>query len=150
MKSNGLRFLAFFALALGFVSFARAEGELWTSDYAAALAKAKAENKHVLLDFTGSDWCGWCIRLKKEVFSQKDFIDFASQHYVLVELDFPRKKKLPAETAKQNRELQDKFQIEGYPTVIILDADGREIGRTGYMEGGPAAFNAELKNISKL
>ncbi|MDX2185693.1 MAG: thioredoxin family protein [Opitutaceae bacterium] len=134
-------------LLLAFAGLARAGGEGWTTDYQAALAKAKAENKLVLLDFTGSDWCGWCKRLDKEVFSQQEFKDFTQDRFVLVELDFPRKKKLDEATQKQNFELQDQFKIEGYPTIIIVDGDGKEIERLGYEEGGAANYNKVLEGV---
>ena len=77
----------------------------WMDDYEAAVKLAKAENKLLLLDFTGSDWCGWCIKLKKEIFDQKEFVAYAEENLVLVELDFPRKKKLTESLQKQNKEL---------------------------------------------
>jgi len=93
-----------------------ASGEIWLIDYEKALRKAKEENRHVLVDFTGSDWCGWCIRLNKEVFSTKEFKEFASGHLVCVKIDFPKKKKLPREVAERNDRLQRKFGVRGYPT----------------------------------
>jgi protein disulfide-isomerase len=116
-----------------------AEGE-WLTNYEAALAKAKKEKKSVLIDFTGSDWCGWCIRLKDEVFSKPEFIEWAKEHVVLLELDFPRNKKLPEELKKQNEKLQQEFQVQGFPTIIFVDAKGKKVGRSGYVEGGPAAW----------
>src|SRR5574339_200746 len=94
----------------------------WHTDLAKAQAKAKAENKLVMLDFTGSDWCGWCIKLNKEVFSTDEFVEFAKKNLVLVEVDFPRKKAQSAEQKKANQALQSKYQIQGYPTLIVLDA----------------------------
>ncbi|WP_404424587.1 thioredoxin family protein [Nibricoccus sp. IMCC34717] len=139
------RFLAASTLLLSFVVGARAgDGDLWITNYSAALEKAKAEKKLVLLDFTGSDWCGWCKKLDKEVFSQKEFQDFASERFVLVTVDFPRRKAIDETTLKQNHALQDQFKIEGYPTIVIVDASGREVDRLGYEEGGPANFNKLL------
>jgi protein disulfide-isomerase len=118
-----------------------AEGE-WLTNFEAALAKAKKEKKVVLADFTGSDWCGWCIRLKDEVFSKPEFQAWAKEHVVLLEVDFPRKKQLPEDLQKQNKKLQQEYKIEGYPTIVFLDAKGKDIGRSGYVEGGPAAWIA--------
>ncbi|MEP6672336.1 MAG: thioredoxin family protein [Chthoniobacter sp.] len=118
----------------------------WTDDYAKAVTQAKAENKKLLLDFTGSDWCGYCMVLHKEVFSTAKFKDWAKQNAILVEVDFPRKKQLSKKLQAQNEELKGKFPFNGYPTIVVLDADGNELGRkTGYHPGsGPDAYLAEL------
>jgi thioredoxin-related protein len=135
-------------VALGTLA-ARAEELNWLTDAAKAQALAKTEKKLVLLDFTGSDWCGWCIRLKKEVFSKPEFAEYAKKNLVLVEVDFPRRKKLSAEQEKANNDLQQKYRIEGFPTIIVLDANGRKVGELGYIEGGPKKFIAELDKVKK-
>ena len=112
-------------------------------------AKAKEEKKMVMLDFTGSDWCGWCIKLHKEVFSTPEFAEYAKNNLVLVEVDFPTKKKQSAELKKANDELQRKYKIDGYPTIIVLNAEGKTIGELGYLAGGPKAFIAELNKVKK-
>jgi thiol-disulfide isomerase/thioredoxin len=124
-----------------------ASGLTWRTDYRAALAEAKAQQQHVFLFFTGSDWCGWCKRLNREILSQPEFRDYAEQNLILVEVDFPRFKELPDELKKQNDLLQRAFQIEGYPTVVVLNAKGKEIGRLGYQEGGPGPFVRALKKM---
>lgn len=121
----------------------------WQTDYKKAQEEAKTNNKLVLLDFTGSDWCGWCIKLDREVFSQPEFKDYASKNLVLVELDFPRKKELSTETRKQNQELAGRYGIEGFPTIIVLNAEGKKVGELGYMPGGADAFIAELEKLRK-
>lgn len=121
----------------------------WTTDLPKAQAKAKAENKLVMLDFTGSDWCGWCIKLNKEVFSQPDFVAYAEKNLVPVEVDFPRRKQQSAELKKANEALQDKYKIEGYPTIIVLNGEGKKVGQLGYEPGGPKAFIAELEKLKK-
>jgi thioredoxin-related protein len=121
----------------------------WLTDLPKAQAQAKKQNKLVLLDFTGSDWCGWCIKLKKEVFDTKEFQDYADKNLVLVEVDFPRRKRLSAEQAKANQALQEKYQIQGYPTIIMLNGEGRKVGELGYMQGGPKVFNGELAKLKK-
>jgi len=121
----------------------------WSDDYKKSLEQAKADKKMVLLDFTGSDWCPWCIRLDKEIFSTSEFKDYAKENLVLVELDFPQGKTLPRAVQKQNAELQEEFAIQGYPTVIVLDSNGKAIGKLGYMAGGPAPFIAELNKLKK-
>lgn len=106
-------------------------GEGWETDLEKAKATAKASGKSLLLDFTGSDWCGPCIALKKRVLSQKEFIEEASKKFVLVELDFPRKKKLPEAEAAANEEASKKYNIEYFPTLILTDAEGKEYARGG-------------------
>jgi len=128
---------------------AAAEEPQWMTDLPKAQAKAKAEKKVVMLDFTGSDWCGWCIKLHKEVFSKPDFAKYAKDNLVLVEVDFPQQKKQTEELKKANAALQEKYKIDGYPTIIVLDAEGRKLGETGYVEGGPKAFIAELEKLRK-
>lgn len=122
----------------------------WIDDYDKALQIAKAEKKHVLLDFTGSDWCGWCMKLEEEVFSKSEFKNFAKENLVLVTVDFPHKKKLSAKVKSQNDSLSSKFNIEGYPTIILLDATGRKVGETGYQDGGPVKYVAHLKKLLHL
>ena len=121
----------------------------WMTDLPKAQAKAKEEKKMVMLDFTGSDWCGWCIKLHKEVFSTPEFAEYAKNNLVLVEVDFPTKKKQSTELKKANAELQRKYKIDGYPTIIVLNAEGKTIGELGYMAGGPKAFIAELNKVKQ-
>jgi protein disulfide-isomerase len=107
----------------------------WQTDYAKALATAKSQNKQVLLDFTGSDWCGPCMELKKRVFSRPDFRAYADKHLVLVEIDYPQRKKQSAELKKQNEKLSKQYGIDqkGYPTIVLLDPAGKVVREfTGY------------------
>ena len=122
----------------------------WLTDLPKAEAQAKAENKIVLMDFTGSDWCGWCIKFKKEVLDTAEFQDYAAKNVVLVELDFPRKKVQSADLKKANAALKDQYNIHGFPTLVVLDKDGKEIGRqVGYSKGGPKAFIARLEEFKR-
>ena len=129
--------------ALSSIAFAAKDG--WLDDYEKAKAQAKAENKKILLDFTGSDWCGWCKKLDAEVFSQQEWKDYAAKHLVLVEVDFPKRTQLPEATKKQNEALAKKFNIQGYPTIVITSFSGTKKGELGYVEGGPEAFIKALK-----
>jgi thioredoxin-related protein len=110
-----------------------ARGSEWQTDYEQALATAKAARKCVLLDFTGSDWCGPCIEMKKVVFSKAAFLNYAKKNLVLVEVDYPRVKTLPEKVTKQNERLLHQYGIDksGYPTVILLNPDGKMIGHLG-------------------
>ena len=138
------------ALMAGWALVQAGAAELnWTTDVPKAVEKAKAEKKLVMLDFTGSDWCGWCIKLNKEIFSQPEFVEYAQKNIVAVELDFPRSKQQSDELKKANKELQKKYSIRGYPTIVVLNGEGKEVGRLGYMKGGPKAFIEELEKLKK-
>ncbi len=124
-----------------------AEASEWETDSKKALATAKASGKYIMLDFSGSDWCGWCIKLEKEVFSQDTFKDFAEKNLVCVLVDFPRKKKQTGEQKQQNGDLATKYRIQGYPTIIILSPDGEPVGMTGYLQGGSKKYAQHLNEI---
>jgi thioredoxin-related protein len=124
-------------------------GPEWLTDYKRAQQEAKASNKLLLLQFTGSDWCGWCIKLDREVFSKPEFRDYASKNLVLMEADFPRTKPQSPTVRKQNEELAAQYQILGFPTILVLNGEGQKIGELGYMPGGPDAFIAELEKLRK-
>lgn len=119
----------------------------WGTDPEKAVAAAKGTKKLVLLDFTGSDWCGWCIKLNKEVFMQPEFQEYAKENLVLVELDFPRRKAQDVATKARNEALASKYGVQGFPTIVVLNGEGKKVGELGYVKGGPAAFLAELKKI---
>ena len=119
----------------------------WQENYEKAAAQAKSEGKFMLLDFSGSDWCGWCIKLDKEVFSKKEFKKYAEENLVLVLVDFPNQKSQSSKLKKQNEALKTKFKITGFPTILILDPDGQFAGRTGYQPDGPEAYVESLKKI---
>lgn len=142
------RFIALVLLALSGLPFP-AESAAWFTDAQAALDKAKREEKFVLLDFTGSDWCGWCVRLKREVFDQSEFVSFADEHLVLVEVDFPHHKNLSEGQKRANRELAGVYSITGYPTIILLNSAGQQVGRTGYRSGGPGSYVRNLEAMFK-
>jgi protein disulfide-isomerase len=117
----------------------------WLTDLPKALEKAKAENKLVLMDFTGSDWCPPCKALHKTVLESKSFADYADKHYVLVVVDFPNKTEQPGELKKANAALAKEFKIEGYPTVILLDTDRKQLKNiVGYSGERPDEYLAEL------
>ncbi|MET0223244.1 MAG: thioredoxin family protein, partial [Terrimicrobium sp.] len=135
------RLLLVTSLVSGGIIASSEAAEGWKTDYTAALAEAAKENKMVLLDFTGSDWCGWCIKLQKDTFSKSEFKKFAQESLVLVELDFPRGKTQSDELKKQNEELAETFGVQGFPTLVLLDPQGKEATRNvGYLQGGPEAF----------
>jgi thioredoxin-related protein len=143
------RFFSCLLVVLGLVT-ATVRADEWQTDYDKALATAKAENKRVLLDFTGSDWCGPCISLKKKVFTQPEFAEYAAKNFVLVEVDYPNKKVLPDGVKLQNERLKMQYGIEdkGYPTIIVLGSDGKVLGEfSGYRGEGPAEFIAKVDKM---
>ncbi|MEZ6194625.1 MAG: thioredoxin family protein [Planctomycetota bacterium] len=122
----------------------------WLADYDQAVTVAKEQKKDLLVDFTGSDWCGWCIRLDKEVFEHDTFLEPVTKNYVLVKLDFPRGEEVKAKVPnpKRNDELQEKWAIQGFPTILLVSAEGEVYARTGYQRGGPEAYVKHLEEIS--
>ncbi len=138
------------ALATVFLLHSSALAQTWTDDYAAAKVAARDGDRAVFLFFTGSDWCGWCKKLDREILSTPEFAAFAGQNLVLVKIDFPHYTPLPPVQANKNRALAENYQVEGFPTVIVLAKDGRVAGRLGYMEGGPAAFLQQMKSLSGI
>lgn len=118
---------------------------VWESNYQKALKRAKQEHKPILVNFTGSDWCGWCIKLKREVFSQENFKEYAKKNLVLLTLDFPKKKTLPSWEQNQNQKLAQKYGVKGFPTVLLLDNNEKLLFQTGYQRGGAENYIKHLK-----
>jgi len=131
-------------MAPAFAGEEAAEGEapVWYDDFDKAVEAAKAQKKNLLVDFTGSDWCGWCIKLHKEVFDHAEFLEPVQKSFILVALDFPRgdeaKAKVP--NPERNEALQQKHAVRGFPTILLMTPEGEVFGRTGYREGGPAKY----------
>jgi thioredoxin-related protein len=143
------RFLTAATAAILTISCARA-GDLWVEDLEKAKATAAKENRDLLLNFTGSDWCGWCMKLDEEVFGTETFGKEAPKQFVLVTVDFPREKELPEKLQAQNEKLQADFKVEGFPTIVLADATGRPYAVTGYEEGGPAKYLKHLAGLRKI
>ena len=135
-------------LTLTSMSIQAQEELTWHTDMSKAADISIKENKPMFLFFTGSDWCGWCIRLQKEVFKTPEFIKWAKDNVVLVELDFPRKNNQSEEVKMQNVQLQQQLQVRGYPTVWFVSAaktaeakvNLTALGSTGYVAGGPKVW----------
>lgn len=135
-------------LTLTSMSMQAQEELTWHTDMSKATDISIKENKPIFLFFTGSDWCGWCIRLQKEVFKTPEFIKWAKENVVLVELDFPRKNNQSEEVKMQNAQLQQQLQVRGYPTVWFVSATKtaeakvnlNALGSTGYVAGGPKVW----------
>ncbi len=143
--------IAAFTLVATLSTNAFAGGEDWSHDFKASVKKATSEKKDLLLDFTGSDWCGWCIKLNKEVFSQNEFKSDIPNSFVLVELDYPRdKSKMSKETLDQNAKLKDQFKVRGFPSIYLADHTGKPYAKTGYKKGGAAIYNKHLIELQKV
>ncbi|HKX45793.1 MAG TPA: thioredoxin family protein, partial [Planctomycetota bacterium] len=124
----------------------------WIADFDQAVAVAKQQGKDLFVDFTGSDWCGWCKRLDAEVFSHAAFLDAAQEDYVLVKLDFPHDEAVKAlvPNPERNAELRDQYGVRGYPTVLLLTAEGDVFAQTGYREGGPELYVEHLEKEASI
>ncbi|AOW08385.1 thioredoxin family protein [Flavobacterium gilvum] len=139
--------VAFFLIG---VSVSQAQELKWYTDVKEAVKVSNKEKKPLMLFFTGSDWCGWCIRLQNEVLKTPEFGKWANDNVVLVELDYPRRVEQSEELKKQNNELQHAFGIQGFPTVFFakgtISKEGKVnfegLGNTGYVAGGPSAWLA--------
>lgn len=133
-------------LTLLLLATVTARAELtWLTDLDEAKKVATKENKKLLVDFTGSDWCGYCMKLHKEVFATEEFEKFAKD-FVLVELDFPKRKEQPAAEKAKNQAAQKKYGVNGFPTVIIMNTSGKVLNRAeGYSpDSGPSAYLPQL------
>jgi thioredoxin-related protein len=137
------------AIGLTLIGITASAESNWVTDYEKARVAAKAGKKLILLDFTGSDWCGWCMKLDKEVFSTPEFQNYASRNLILVKLDFPRKRPQTEALKKQNEQLAQKYGIQGFPTIIVLNGQGEKVGELGYTDGGPSPFLAKLETLPK-
>jgi thioredoxin-related protein len=122
----------------------------WFEDFDQACAAAAEQGKDLLVDFTGSDWCGWCIRLDEEVFEHEAFFGPISEGYVLLKLDFPNgeeiKSKVP--NPERNAEISEKYSVNGFPTILLMNHFGEVFASTGYQEGGPESYVKHLDEIA--
>ncbi|MBP7205003.1 MAG: thioredoxin family protein [Candidatus Cloacimonetes bacterium] len=119
----------------------------WITDYQLALNYSEALNRPVLINFTGSDWCPWCFKLRDEVFIQPEFDSYAKDNLVLLTIDFPQKKKLPEAETRANEALAKQFGIEGFPTILLVNAEGAILAKTGYQRGGADAYVKHLQEL---
>lgn len=122
------------------------DGLNWENNLENAIQQAKKENKAVLVNFTGSDWCIWCKRLSSEVFQQKEFKNYADKSLVLVMLDFPRDNQQTPETKNYNNGLAMKYGIQGFPTILIFNNQGKLVAQTGYQPGGAEKYIEHIKS----
>lgn len=122
-------------------------GIQWLTNYEEAVDKSKSSSKPLILFFTGSDWCSWCKRLEKEVFDTPEFANLAANQFVFLKLDFPINQPLTAQLSAQNSQLQSKYGVRSFPSLVILDSKGQQIGTTGYRSGGARQYADHLKKM---
>jgi protein disulfide-isomerase len=121
----------------------------WLTNFEAAQAQARAGKKMLLINFTGSDWCPPCLMLERDVFKQPEFAEYAAKNLVLLMIDFPRLKMQSLEESAANRKLAERYEIYGFPTIVLLDSSGKEIGQLGYMPGGPKPFITAIEKLRR-
>lgn len=149
-----MTFLTFAAIGFSQETY-KAHNEGWLVDLNEAYEESQETGKPIMANFTGSDWCGWCIKLTRDVFSKPEFKAWAEKNVVLLELDFPRRKQLPENFRQQNASLQQTFKITGYPTVWVFTMDKNPttnefqinaIGKTGYTKS-PDIFTSTVDQM---
>jgi protein disulfide-isomerase len=119
----------------------------WRTNLEEAVTQAKKENKAVLVNFTGSDWCKWCIKLNNEVFTQDEFENYAEKNLVLVRLDFPRSIPQSPETKLYNNSLAQRYGIQGFPTILVFNNQGQLVAKTGYQPGGASNYVNHIQSF---
>jgi len=153
--NRSIRYLVVFFVSISFVSLSlaqssadyKAKNEGWLGSITEAYDKSQATGKPIMANFTGSDWCGWCIKLDKSVFHRDEFKKWAKDNVVLLELDFPRRKKVPAEIQQQNADLQRAFQVRGFPTVWVFDLSKDTAGQFNVNALGKIGYTATPKEF---
>ncbi len=123
------------------------DGKTWLVSFDQAKRLSRETGRPILTDFTGSDWCIWCIRLDDEVFAKPAFQSWAEKHVVLLKLDFPESTPIDPAVERQNSTLASAYGIEGFPTVLFLDGNGELLERSGYVRGGPSAWIASAEEL---
>jgi len=146
LKKKVLMLTILVVFLVGCAKSGAADKLTWQENLEKALAQAKKENKAVLVNFTGSDWCIWCKRLTEEVFAKKEFEAYAMKSLILVKLDFPRNIEQSTETKIYNNKLAQKYGVQGFPTILLFNSSGKLVLTTGYQPGGPANYVNHLKS----
>ena len=140
--------LLFMFTAISFSIHAEAPSQItWTTNFQEGANLAKSTSKPMLVLFTGSDWCSWCIKLENEILNRPEFAEMVRNKFIFVKLDFPLNTKVPQDIAEKNKKLQVTYNVTGFPTVLILDPNQRVISSLGYKAGGPRAYAQHLLKI---
>lgn len=116
----------------------------WLTNYDEAVQLSSKTSKPIILFFTGSDWCSWCMKLEDEALNTAEFADAAGEKFIFVKLDFPINRPLPADLTQQNKRLQKQFSVNGYPTIVVIDSQQHQIGTSGYRPGGGKQYAQQL------
>ncbi|MBS0622910.1 MAG: thioredoxin family protein [Verrucomicrobia bacterium] len=144
---NVLRSIVLFVALVGAPAVCAASNINWYTNFDQAQGIAKSQSKPMLLLFTGSDWCGWCMKLEKEIFDTSQFQQIAGNDFIFVKVDFPMHSTQSAAEKKQNETLRDRFGVNGFPTVILLTSSGEKLGETGYQKESPQLYADRLKGM---
>jgi len=142
--------IVFCLMCIACVSAQGWAGVNWQTDYASAMNQAASTGKPVILFFTGSDWCGWCSKLDSEVLETDEFARLVGDKFIFVKVDFPLYKPQDPQLTAANKALQEKYDVRGFPALIIVDKTGRQIGVTGYRAGGPKLYADHLLEKTDL
>lgn len=145
MKIQAIALSLLMFLTLGCFGAESYPPEGWTTDLLGAIRESEETGKDVLMNFTGSDWCVWCHRLRDEVFQTRAFKEYAEENLILVFLDFPNGIEQSEETVKQNQVMASLFGVRGFPTIWLMDSDQVPLLQAGYMQGGGEAFVKALQ-----
>lgn len=140
--------LLLITLTLGFANLSAEKypPEGWVTNIFQAVSQAEKENKRILINFTGSDWCIYCVRLEENIFSKKEFKEYAEKELVRVFIDFPRRKQLDEYQLNHNEALKMGFGVDGYPRIVVLEPDLQLGLITGYRDISPKEYVEHLKN----
>ncbi len=138
---------ALFVMIVAISLATSAQAKEWETDFKRASTKAERSSKYMLLFFSGSDWCGWCKKLNKEVFKKNAFKKYARKNLVCVMVDFPQKKSQSKKLKKQNQDLAEKFGVTGYPSLFILSPQGDLVAKTGYSAAGAKEYVQQLQGV---
>lgn len=153
MKKSVVSVLCLFALALALPSLAAdavaKKSAGWLDNFEQAKKESAQFKQPIFALFTGSDWCGWCIKLESEALGTQAFKDYASKNLILFKADFPARRKLPAEVRRANKALARQYNVRGFPTVLILDKEGKKLAETGYRSGGGQVYVNHIKELTK-
>jgi thioredoxin-related protein len=125
----------------------QSQSVVWVTNFEEAHRLAREKKLPILASFVGSDWCPWCQKMESTIFSQKEFITYAREHYVLFQADFPRHKEQPIKIKEQNEALAKMYSVRKFPTVLLLDGEGKQMARTGFRFGGARAYLDHLESL---
>jgi len=134
-------------LLLFFTQSAWSTEATWLENIDQAKTAAQKENKTIFINFSGSDWCHWCIKLDKDILSKQEFIDYAEKNLVLLKIDFPKRTRQSKELIAHNEALARKYNVRGFPTVVLLNSQGKQVGVTGYRYGSVADYIDHLQTL---